>query len=110
MRPPLEYGDNFPVTSGSWSPTIPWRFPRNEPHLRRGNLWSAILPWLTLGLGVTLGVLWMSWRMELPAKGEGVGPDPRGGGRHEEVVRPPTVAPAKAAPAAQPVRFRSKLA
>lgn len=110
MRPPLEYGDNFPVTTGSWNPTIPWRFPGNEGAFRRRSVLDRVLPWITLGLGVTLGVLWMSWRMELPARGSQAGPDSRGSGRHEEVVRPPTVAPARAAPAAQPVRLRSRVA
>ena len=107
MRPPLEYGDNFPVTVGSWNPTVPWRFPRSEGYGRKTSLFSRALPWITLGLGVTLGVLWMSWRMEVPAKGS---PDAPGGVRQEEVLRAPSVAPAKAAPVARPARLRSRLA
>lgn len=110
MRPPLEYGDNFPVTAGSWNPAVPWRFPRSEGGFRRRSLRDRVLPWITLGLGVTLGVLWMSWRMELPARGSRSGPDSRIGGGQGEVVGPATVAPAQAAPAAQPVRLRSRVA
>ena len=106
MRPPLEYGDNFPVATGSWDPTIPWRFPRNEGYSRRPSLFSQVLPWITLGLGVTLGMLWMSWRMEIPA-GESL--EQRSEGRREEVLRAPSAAPAKAAPAARPVRLRSRV-
>jgi hypothetical protein len=62
VRPPLEYGDNFPVPTGSWNPTVPWRFPNTEIRPRRFSMLKIVLPWLTLGLGVTLGILWMSWR------------------------------------------------
>ena len=110
VRPPLEYGDNFPVTAESWDPAVPWRFPRNEVYFRRPFLFSRLLPWITLGLGVTLGVLWMSWRMELPAADSKVGPERRSSGRQEEVLRAPSVAPGKAAPAARPARLRSRLA
>ncbi len=109
MRPPLEYGDNFPVTAASWNPTIPWRFPRSEGKLQRRSFLDWVLPWVALGLGVTLGVWWMSWRMELPDRGSRLEPGPRSG-RQEEVLRPPSVAPAKAAPAAPPARLRSRVA
>ena len=65
MRPPLEYGDNFPVPTGVWNPAEPWRFPRHELLPSRQGLLSRALPWITLGLGVSLGILWMSWRSEL---------------------------------------------
>lgn len=58
MRPPLEYGDNFPV-AGHWNPAKPWRFPKTEvlPGRPAGVI-GRVLPWITLGLGVSLGVLW----------------------------------------------------
>lgn len=61
MRPPLEYGDNFPVPMGVWNPAEPWRFPRHELFPSRQGLLNRALPWLTLGLGISLGILWMSW-------------------------------------------------
>lgn len=61
MRIPLEYGDNFPVLSGSWNPAVPWRFPRHELVPARRGWWSFLLPWVTLGVGMTLGILWMNW-------------------------------------------------
>jgi len=65
MRPPLEYGDNFPVPTGVWNPAEPWRFPRHELLPSRQGLLNRALPWITLGLGISLGILWMSWRTEL---------------------------------------------
>ena len=108
MRAPLELGDNFPVAS--WSPTIPWRFPRNELFLKKRSFLHGLLPWVTLGLGVTLGILWMTWKMELPVKQPG-GEGPEGGvrGVREEVLRP-AVAPARVVPASAPTRSRSRLA
>ncbi len=110
MRAPLEYGDNFPVASGSWDPTLPWRFPRNEAHLRRQSLMSRVLPWVTLGLGVTLGVLWMSWRMELPERGARETQEIRIGVRQGGLLPSRTAVPAKAVPAARPYRPRSRVA
>ncbi|MBI3322753.1 MAG: hypothetical protein HYZ94_03630 [Candidatus Omnitrophica bacterium] len=102
MRPPLEYGDNFPVAAGSWNPAVPWRFPATRADVHPPSLFRMALPWITLGLGVTLGMLWMSWRMEVP---------------QQEVLRPsvgPNVeavpAPTKVAPAARPQRLRSRVA
>ena len=108
MRPPLEYGDNFPVTAASWDPTVPWRFPRSAGDFHRPTLFSQMLPWITLGLGVTLGMLWMSWRMELPDKGpeSGSGRSPSG---RQEVLGPRSVAPAQAVPAVKSYRPRSRL-
>ena len=104
MRPPLEYGDNFPVPSGVWNPAEPWRFPKYEVTAPRQGLLSYVLPWITLGLGVSLGILWMSWRTELV----GVQPEPGvlKGPRQEEVFQFPS------APAPKPVkvRLRSQLA
>ena len=65
MRPPLEYGDNFPVPTGCWNPAEPWRFPKHEVLSPRPGFWGYVLPWITLGVGVTLGVLWMSWHLDL---------------------------------------------
>lgn len=66
MKPPLEYGDNFPVPGGGgWNPAEPWRFPKQEVILTRQGSFNLALPWITLGLGLSLGILWMSWRTEL---------------------------------------------
>jgi len=65
VRIPLEYGDNFPVPTGSWNPAEPWRFPKHEVILPQRNVLSYVLPWITLGLGVSLGILWMGLRAEL---------------------------------------------
>lgn len=110
MRPPLEYGDNFPVTAASWDPAVPWRFPREEAYFRRPSLFSRALPWITLGLGVTLGVLWMSWRMELPARETQTGSEQWTGDRREGELHSPSAVPVKAAPAARPYRPRSRVA
>lgn len=110
MRPPLEYGDNFPVAAGSWNPTVPWRFPRNEPHLGRRSLFSRALPWITLGLGVTMGMLWMSWRMDLPERGARGTPEIRSGVRQGELVPARPAVPAKAVPAGRTYLPRSRVA
>lgn len=85
MRAPLEYGDNFPVPSGLWNPAVPWRFPSHEIVPRKPGLLSFMIPWLTLGLGLTLGVLWMSRhadpgvaRVERPGSSEAAGAAPSG--------------------------------
>ena len=70
MRPPLEYGDNFPVPSGGWNPAEPWRFPKHEILPGRSGPLGSALPWITLGLGISLGILWMSWRSDLVAAGK----------------------------------------
>ena len=105
MRPPLEYGDNFPVPTGVWNPAEPWRFPKHEILPSRPGLLSYALPWITLGLGVSLGILWMSWRTELV--GPQPGPDVLKRPRQEEVFRFPAAAPA---PRPAKVRLRSQLA
>ncbi|MBI1952585.1 MAG: hypothetical protein HYS41_00470 [Candidatus Omnitrophica bacterium] len=62
MRIPLDYGDNFPVlSSGRWNPSVPWRFPQVEVVVRRRPLAGWMLPWLMLGLGMTLGALGVIW-------------------------------------------------
>ncbi len=68
-RAPIEYGDNFPVPSGAWDPTVPWRFPKYEERFRSSSWIGRILPWMMLGFGVGLGILWMSWRVETPTPG-----------------------------------------
>lgn len=104
MRIPLEYGDNFPVPTGGWNPAVPWRFPKHEVLPGRPGWLSRVLPWITLGLGMTLGILWMSWRMELPA----AAPSPAGTAVGEKgVVYPET---GRAVPVGRPVRLRSRLA
>lgn len=105
MRIPLEYGDNFPVPAG-WNPAEPWRFPQHEVLPKRQGFLSLALPWITLGLGVSLGILWMSWRMELTGyhteKAGISAPAPR----QEEVLRAPVGGTKQAAPA----RIRTGLA
>ena len=99
MRAPLEYGDNFPVPMGRWNPAEPWRFPKHELLPSRQGLLGFVLPWLTLGLGVTLGILWMNWRMGLvEMKSQADFPGKMSGPRQEEVLR--------SLPASRPVRFR----
>ena len=97
MRPPLEYGDNFPVPTGGGNPAEPWRFPRHELLPARQGLLTRALPWITLGLGVSLGILWMSWRAE------GVGMKPNG---NVEVLRTPAAAPGRSVQ----FQMRSRLA
>ncbi len=61
--PPMDYGDNFPVTTGIWDPAVPWRFPHHTPvRLKAPSLLHQMLPWIMLCLGVALGILLMSWR------------------------------------------------
>ena len=103
MRPPLEYGDNFPVPAG-WNPSAPWRFPNHEVLPGRQGVLSRALPWITLGLGVSLGILWMSWRMEAVGQKPNTGLS-RTPPRQEEVLR---AAPSSSKPAR--ARFRSDLA
>jgi hypothetical protein len=105
VRPPLEYGDNFPVPSGVWNPAEPWRFPKHEILPSRHGLLSYALPWITLGLGVSLGVLWMSWRTALV--GMQPEPDVLKRPQQEEVLRFPASAPA---PRPVKARLRSRLA
>ncbi len=57
MKPPIEYGDNFPVLASAWDPAEPWRFPNQEIPTRKTGLLKVILPWLTLGLGLSVGFL-----------------------------------------------------
>lgn len=71
MRTPLEYGDNFPVPSGSWDPRVPWRFPQGEEAFPRPSWLTVLLPWVMLGLGMTLGVLWMSGNLWHPVSQTG---------------------------------------
>ena len=102
MRIPLEYGDNFPVLTGGWNPAVPWRFPKHGILPRRRGWFSRILPWLTLGLGMTLGILWMNWFAESPAPSQtSTGVEKTG------IVRPE---PVRTAPVSRPIRLRSRLA
>jgi len=95
VRPPLEYGDNFPVPTGVWNPAEPWRFPRHELLPSRQGVLNRALPWITLGLGISLGILWMSWRTELV----GVKPNRDNG----EALRTPA-----AVPSSKTVQFRMR--
>ena len=100
VRPPLEYGDNFPVPTGVWNPAEPWRFPRHEFLPSHQGFLTLALPWITLGLGISLGILWMSWRTELIG---GMKLDEKlfKGPRQEEVLRIPA-----AVPGSKPASFR----
>lgn len=117
MRPPLEYGDNFPVpASQSWDPTVPWRFPRLEIPGRYNGGWRWVFPWITLGLGVSLGVLWMSWWLDLPlTKGiQGEQNSPKSVGEVNVVVPGrqigvPSTEPQKEAPRSRPAKAGSRL-
>lgn len=108
MRAPLEYGDNFPVPSGRWNPSVPWRFPAHEILPRKPGVLGYIVPWITLGVGLTLGVLWMSWRVEPSVTPGSVhGPSPEG--RVLAPVLAPSTGPAGIGPAPKPGRTRSAL-
>ena len=70
---PDYYGDNFPVpSSGSWDPAVPWRFPRHGIKLSDPPVSDRVLPWVMFGVGLGLGVLLMSWQVELPVVQAGV--------------------------------------
>lgn len=116
-RPPFEYGDNFPVTTGSWNPAVPWRFPHHEIRLHRTSPFSVALPWVTLGLGLTLGILWMSWRFDATGPAPASAPGAAGSetdltGQKPAPVQPPASGgvPGKVAPRSQPLRAKSHLA
>lgn len=112
MRIPLEYGDNFPVPTGSWDPAIPWRFPKHQADLRQPSLSAQILPWLMLGLGVTLGVLLMSWHL-VPSSGEDRSSAPALSGEKTPFWRPQGEAPSSVSPAApqvRPIKRKSRVA
>lgn len=105
-RVPLEYGDNFPVPEGSWNPTVPWRFPKYK--IRRPSVLSQMLPWLMLGLGMALGMVWMCWRTPpFPGRTDGV----RGlsAGKAETVAAPllPSRPPSEGVPRGRPKKSRS---
>lgn len=113
MRAPLEYGDNFPVT-GIWDPTVPWRFPQHivRPKSVFGSF-TQILPWLMLGVGVMVGVLWLSWRTEhLTGNSSFLDKDAVPGMLNKASVplQGPPLAPVQASPRTRPVRGRSRLA
>ena len=107
MRPPLEYGDNFPVPTGSWNPAEPWRFPKYEILAPRPSLLRLLLPWITLGVGVTLGILWMSWRLDLPSV-RSRAPMPGKEMGQEEILRPLPMPP-KASPVTPPAPKPSRI-
>ncbi len=104
MRIPLEYGDNFPVPTGGWSPAVPWRFPKPEKVRGISGWIPRILPWLTLGLGMTLGVLWMKGQAADPVQPAPFQQEPAAdtGRLHPSDSRQPVPA--------RPVRLRSRLA
>lgn len=100
MRAPLEYGDNFPVPSGLWDPRVPWRFPNGEEPLRRPSLLGHLMPWVMLGLGMTLGVLWMSGSERHPPV------SPRDSG---ELAPPPASEPKQILPRYRPEESQRSL-
>jgi len=116
MRAPLEYGDNFPVPTGSWDPTIPWRFPHQQIRLRRPSVFSQILPWITLGIGVILGfcILWMGWGPTDPFHPLVSDPSHPVSLERTQGEKPNLSAPSRGAnespPKSQPIRVRSRLA
>ncbi len=116
MREPLEYGDNFPVpASGSWDPTVPWRFPRREIHLRTPSPLARILPWITLGLGLTLGVLWVNLTTDLASTRS---TDPASRGQIQSEIQPQgpsslqrlAPSPEGQVPSSKPYKVPSRLA
>ena len=107
-RIPLDYGDNFPVPpTGSWNPTVPWRFPQYR--VRSPSLVSQLLPWMMLGLGMTLGVLWMFWRTA-PPSGEAL--KELSSGKTGAAVAPwvPSTQPHEGVPRSHPKKSKSQLA
>lgn len=116
MRIPLEYGDNFPVpTTGSWDPTVPWRFPKHKVELKRPSTLSRLLPWLMLGLGVTLGVLLVSWRLTPVSSEEWKAVVPLSSGEKAPVLipgesSPSSVIPDSAVPRPKPAKRKSRVA
>lgn len=108
-RIPLEYGDNFPVSQGSWNPTVPWRFPKCQ--IQRPSCLSQLLPWMMLGLGMTLGVLWMCWR-GAPSLGQTDELRELSAGKTGAEMTPsiPSMQPSEGVPRFRPKKFRSQLA
>ena len=117
MRVPIEYGDNFPVHPGSWDPAVPWRFPRVELRPRDSTLLRQVLPWLMLGLGLALGILWMIWQQGLPVgtaemeKAGGHSSAQKIGQKYLPTPQSPSLrGPVGVAPKSRPVRVKSRLA
>ena len=111
--PPIEYGDNFPAPSVGtlWDPTVPWRFPKHQVRLRRPSMLHRSMPWIMLGIGMILGVLWMSWRLDLPS-GSGRAPSLSSSDEAGQVGSPrgaPSQPPLMT-PRVRPLRSRSQLA
>jgi len=108
-RIPLDYGDNFPVPQGVWNPTVPWRFPKYQ--IQRPSLLSQMLPWMMLGLGMTLGVLWMCWR-GVPSPGETDELRELSDGKTGAAVMPlvPSAQPSEGVPRFRPKKSKSQLA
>lgn len=108
-RIPLEYGDNFPVSQGAWNPAVPWRFPKYQ--IRRPSVLSQLLPWMMLGLGMTLGVLWMCWR-GTPLPGQTDPLRELSAGKTGAAVTPlvPSARPTEGVPRIRPKKSKSQLA
>jgi len=76
---------------------------------------SYVLPWITLGLGVTAGILWMSWRTDLPAARPALEQAPEkklhtGLGEVLEALPLPREPVPPVTPESRPARVRSELA
>lgn len=109
MRIPLEYGDNFPVPAGSWDPRFPWRFPQVSQKRFSVGLLRELLPWIMLGVGITIGLAF-SVRLSNAGDLPGVQGIPKGGSSPR--VEIPTAAhPTQMTPPrTQPIKARSRLA
>ena len=93
----------------SWNPTVPWRFPSHEVQPNRSAI-AQLLPWLMLGLGMTLGILWMSWRQAPlgPMDGlQGFLPDEKS---QQMVLPPASQSPSPAGHPKRSYRLKSRLA
>ena len=119
MRPPLEYGDNFPVpASSAWDPTVPWRFPRHKVQLQRPPFSSRALPWIMLGVGLALGfgILWIGLHLSggplTGGRNEILGrmsADPATGRVAQPTLQVPTTPLKRASPEGRPVKAKSRL-
>ena len=112
-----EYGDNFPVLPGLWDPTVPWRFPKHAVRLKSTSVFNQSLLWIMLGLGITVGILWVSWRLsgltqpEAPVVGEQETAVPEQAGQVVPSSEAPSSRePVEVAPRKRPMETRSRLA
>lgn len=112
VRPPLEYGDNFPVPKGSyWDPTVPWRFPQHRVRVGPSLVLRRVLPWMMLGVGLAAGILWRSWRTESLGVPTHLNDHPSvGNSERAQPVQVPSSSPQKEGPRKKPLEPKSRLA